>query len=148
MNESELRVFIEGATLYFNQVSEEPVEVGTPYLCERERCAASDYTGIIGISGVRQGSVYFTAPRVLLRHLLLSLGEPNTGAEHIADLVGEVANTISGNARRGFGPEFMVSVPVVCQGAPEQFKLPDGARPVVIPLAWRSYRASLVINLQ
>jgi len=63
--------------------------------------------------GARKGIVYFTAPRGMLTVLLMRMQETDTSDENIKDLVGEVANTISGNARRDFGKNFVISVPVI-----------------------------------
>ena len=75
MKEDKLRVFIEGAQNYFSQIDKEEIIVGTPYLVENNMPAAHDYTGIIGISGNNSGIVYFTAPRILLAHMLESIKE-------------------------------------------------------------------------
>ena len=115
MLEHNIQIFIDGVVRYFHHTQDKTVKVGTPYLANNTVPQAMDYTGIIGISGPQKGCVYFTAPRILLKHLLLSLGETNTEEENVADLVGEVANTISGNARSEFGQDFMISVPVVVQ---------------------------------
>ena len=90
----------------------------TEYFSMRDanRLPIYDFTGVIGISGERQGCVYFTAHRDLLRQLLLHVGEADVSDNNLCDLVGEIANTISGNARRHFGPNFMISVPVVVAG--------------------------------
>ena len=107
-----------------------------------------EFTGIIGIYGKKKGCVYFTAPMSLLKHLLLSIGETNTSRDALSDLVGEVANTISGNARSYFGTEFMISVPVVVNGKTERIKLPSSLRSYVIPVNWRNYEAAIVISLE
>jgi len=148
MNENDLQVFIDGATHYFHQMSESPAVVQTPYLKEHEKAIAHEFTGIIGISGKKKGCVYFTAPGSLLKHLLLSIGEENTTKNALCDLVGEVANTISGNARSHFGPEFMISVPVVVDGQPERIKLPTNLRSYVIPVTWRNYESAVVISIE
>ncbi len=147
MSEATLQVFIDGVVRYFEHTSDKDVKLGTPYLVENKSPAAFDYTGIIGVSGPYRGCVYFTAPRALLRHLLLSLGEAETGTENMIDLVGEVANTISGNARSEFGQEFMISVPVVVQGPPDSIHLPKSLRSYVIPVYWKAYSAAVVISL-
>src|SRR3954464_5527527 len=118
MSEQTIQVFIDGVVRFFEHTNDKNVKVGTPYLVENETPAAYDVTGIIGISGPYRGCVYFTAPRILLKHLLLSIGETETTNEYLFDLVGEVANTISGNARSSFGREFMISVPAMIEGAP------------------------------
>ncbi|ARU55800.1 MAG: chemotaxis protein CheX [Pseudomonadales bacterium] len=147
MSEKTLQVFIDGVVRYFHHTQDKDVKLGTPYLVENSSPAAFDYTGIIGVSGASKGCVYFTAPSALLRHLLLSLGETDTNSENMVDLVGEVANTISGNARSEFGKDFMISVPVVVQGAPDQIHLPRSMRSYVIPVYWKAYSAAVVISL-
>lgn len=148
MSEQTLQVFIDGAINYFKHTSDKDVKVGSPYLIENNSPAAFDFTGIIGVSGPYRGTVYFTAPKALLTHLLLAIGERDTSMENILDLVGEVANTISGNARSEFGHEFMISVPVVVEGAPNKIHLPKHLRSYVIPVYWKAYSAAVVICLE
>lgn len=148
MSEQALKVFIEGVINYFKHTSDKDVKVGTPYLIENTQPTAFDYTGIIGVSGPYKGTVYFTAPRILLTHLLLSVGEDDTSLANIMDIVGEVANTISGNARTEFGKEFMISVPVMVEGAPSGIHLPDHLRSYVIPIYWKAYSAAVVVCLE
>ncbi len=148
MSENTLQVFIDGALNYFQHTSHQEVKIGTPYLIANSNPAAFDYTGIIGVSGPYRGTVYFTAPKALLTHLLLSIGEQETSIEYVLDLVGEVANTIAGNARSTFGHEFMISVPVVVEGSPSQIHLPSDLRSYVIPVYWKAYSAAVVICLE
>jgi len=63
------------------------------------------------------------------------------------DLVGEVANTISGNARRDFGGDFVISVPSVLSGEPQAIAPKSGTRSFIIPINWRSHSAKLVVSL-
>ncbi len=148
MLEETLQVFIEGIVHYFKHINDNDVRVGTPYLMDNSHPAAYDVTGIIGISGPHQGCVYFTAPRILLKHLLIMLGEPEMSNEHLFDLVGEVANTLSGNARSHFGQAFMISVPVMVEGAPDHIHLHKNLRSYVIPVYWKTYQAAIVICLK
>jgi chemotaxis protein CheX len=148
MAEKTLQVFIDGVVRFFEHTSDKHVKVGTPYLVENNSPAAYDITGIIGISGPYRGCVYFTAPRILLKHLLMAIGETDTRNEHLFDLVGEVANTISGNARSTFGHDFMISVPVMLEGAPNNIHLPKDSRSYVIPVYWKTYHAAVVICLE
>ena len=148
MTESELQVFIDGAINYFKQMSESPAVVQTPYLENHDKVLTHEYTGIIGISGRKKGCVYFTAPGPLLKHLLLSIGEEDTSNDALCDLVGEVANTISGNARSFFGSEFMISVPVVVDGQPERIKIPKNLRSYIIPVTWKNFESTVVISIE
>lgn len=147
MFEETLKVFIDGVVNYFQHTSDKDVKVGTPYLENNSQPTAFDYTGIIGISGPHNGTVYFTAPKILMKHLLLSIGEKDTCQDNMLDLVGEVANTISGNARTEFGRDFMISVPVMIEGAPSKIHLPEHLRSYVIPVYWKAYSAAVVICL-
>ena len=148
MDEASLQVFINGVTNFFEKECDEAAVVGTPYLISNRNSIAKGYTGIIGISGKRKGSVYFTAPPVLLKVLLLTIGEEDTSVDNMCDMVGEVANTISGNARRDFGKDFMISVPIVVAGKLDQIVVPEQLRSFVIPINWRGYDSSLVISLE
>jgi len=108
-----------------------------------------EYTGVITISGRREGVVYFTAPKAMLTVLLMKMQENDFSHENMRDLVGEVANTISGNARRDFGNEFVISVPNVLTGErADPPPLVSGARSFVIPINWRSHSAKLVVSLK
>lgn len=148
MNESDLQVFIDATVNYFKQASDVTATVEVPYLKSVTETVAYQYTGIIGISGKKKGCVYFTAPSVLVKHLLMSIGETDTSRDSVCDLVGEVANTIAGNARQYFGPEFMISVPVVVDGQPDRIKLPQNTRAFIIPVVWRLYESRIVICLE
>lgn len=148
MSEKNLQVFVDGVIRYFDCTQDSDLRIGTPYLVANSEPTAMDYTGIIGISGTHKGCVYFTAPRAMLKHLILNMGEQDTSESNMVDLVGEVANTISGNARRELGKRFMISVPVAISGPPSAIHLPKELRSYVIPLTWRSYNAAVVISLQ
>lgn len=145
MTETDIKVFVESISHYFEQISRQSANIGAAYLSTYEGLENYDYSGLIGIAGKFRGCIYFTAPRQLLRHLLVSMGENNHGDENLMDMVGEIANTLSGNARRHFGSEFIISVPVSMKGRLENVRPPSDLLPYVIPVTWHSYRASLVI---
>ncbi len=80
--------------------------------------------------------------------LLRTVGEPDVGFGNLEDLAGEVANTIAGNARKFFGSEFLISVPVVVWGRPEKISFPRQLKTFVIPILWRGFRSYLLICLE
>ena len=84
----------------------------------------------------------------MLTVLLMRMNESNVSHENLCDLVGEVANTISGNARRDFGDQFAISVPIVSVGDAARVPPPPDCLPVVIPINWRSHAARLVVCLK
>ncbi len=148
MNEGEIKAFVDITVNYFNQIGGEPARVEPPYMRKPGDSPIHDYTGVIGISGSRKGAIYFTAKSELLASVLNAHGEIEITDAMLADMVGEIANTISGNARFYFGHEFMISVPVVLMGRPSDIRLPDNIRSFIIPISWREQKAHLLVCLE
>ncbi len=148
LEEQEIRTFVAGTTQYFEIAAQQPAALGSPYLVTQGAPEVHEYTGVISISGRREGIVYFTAPRGMLTVMLMKMNESNVSHENMCDLVGEVANTISGNARRDFGNAFTISVPSVVVGNGKEVAPPPDCRPMVIPINWRSHSAKLVVCLK
>ena len=143
-----IEVFINSLSHFYRQIGADEVELGVPFLLDSSEPIVSDFTGIIGISGKRKGCVYYTCPKALLSYILISMGEQDINSGHLCDVAGEIANTIAGNARQAFGSDFMISVPVVVQGAPERIHLPEDIRCVVIPTKWKFYQSNIVVALE
>ncbi|WP_369855406.1 chemotaxis protein CheX [Candidatus Thalassolituus haligoni] len=148
MDKESIEVFINSLTHFYRQVGVGEVSVGVPYLLDSKSPLVFDFTGIIGISGKRRGCVYYTCPKAMLTHILTSMGERDVSSAHLCDVVGEIANTIAGNARKAFGADFLISVPVVVQGEPERIHMPDNTRSVVIPTRWKNYQSIIVVALE
>ena len=146
--ESEVGVFVDGVLNYFGSAVQQTAQCGTPHLALSEKPDISDYTGVIQISGRRAGLVAFTAPKSMLSVMLMRMQETDMSHENLCDLVGEIANTLSGNARRDFGQQFQISVPSVITGRGGALNYPAAARPIVIPIDWRNYHARLIVCLQ
>src|ERR1700689_1252583 len=140
LHERELKTFVDGTTQYFETAVQQPASIGSPYLASGAPTIL-DYTGVINISGRREGVVYFTAPRAMLTVLLMKMQENDFSHETMRDLVGEVANTISGNARRDFGRDFVISVPSGLSGEKPDIPQKPGQRAFIIPINWRSHSA-------
>jgi len=145
--ESEINVFVNGVLHYFNTTVQQTAECGTPHLAIGRHPDVSDYTGMIKISGKRTGMVFFTAPKGMLSVMLMRMQETDMSHDNLCDLVGEIANTLSGNARRDFGKSFVISVPTVVAHNPEKVTTPH-ARCYVIPINWRAHSAKLVVCLE
>lgn len=107
-----------------------------------------DYTGLITLSGRFRGCVYFSAQRPMLLELLHEMQEPDSGEHNLLDAVGEIANTIAGNARRHFGGALEISVPVTIRGASERIKAAVRARPFAIRIRWNMHDATVVADLE
>lgn len=148
MKEQKLQIFVGIITNYFKQFGNEELVVDTPYLLENQQPRVYDYTGVIGISGVQKGVVYFSATSELLGSILDSMGEADKSEDNLVDLAGEVANTVSGNARNEFGAEFHISVPLVFKGSPQSIILPKNGRSFIIPVSWQGQIGEIVVCLQ
>lgn len=146
LRQETLPVFVQAIMHYFDHITGVPAETETPYLQEGGS-DVSDVTAIIGVSGDMQGCVYYTAPREMLDQLLNFVAEHEPSDELRCDMAGEVANTLSGNARKQLGPGFMISVPVVIQGRPERLVHYKGNACFVIPIRWHGVRSFLKICL-
>lgn len=147
MKESELKVFIDAVTHYFSQQTSTPAEIRAAYLAA-DSMPRYDYTGLITLSGRFRGCVYFSASRQMVRELLIMQQEPDTCDANLLDAVGEVANTISGNARRHFGEKLEISVPVAILGKPEQIRSAARTRPFAILLRWQRHEAAVVVDIE
>lgn len=145
--EAEVNVFIDSVLRYFDATVQQAAECGTPHLALARSPDLSDYTGMIKITGKREGIVYFTAPKSMLCVMLMRMQETDMSHDNLCDLVGEIANTLSGNARRDFGTQFNISVPSVVHGRQTAVSYPADTRPIVIPIEWRKYHARLVVCL-
>jgi chemotaxis protein CheX len=147
LHEQELKTLVDATTRYFEVAGQEPASLGSPYLVSSVP-AIYDYTGVINISGKKEGIVYFTAPRAMLTVLLMKMQQNEFTHENFCDVVGEVADTICGNARRSFGRDCVISEPNVVHGEGADVSVAPGRRSFVIPINWRSHSAKLVVALK
>ena len=84
----------------------------------------------------------------MLTMLLARYGEKNTGEEYLLDLVGEIANTIAGNAREFFGSRFDLSPPVVATGDISGLFSHPGLKTYCIPVTWERQTARLLLTVE
>jgi len=148
MNESDLHFFIDSTVNYFEEITGDRPDTGIPYL-KGDEPVVLEFTGIIGISGKRKGSIFITTSAEMLKDLAgIILGDIPVGITEIKDLIGEIANTISGNVRQAYGSDFMISVPVVVEGRAKDIKTPDQIQSFVIPLSWKGHKAFLTVCLE
>ena len=147
MNSDDFKVFIEATSRYFETVSDRPATVFAPYLTSDITKHLNDYTGKISISGDYSGSVYVSAPRAMLSRVLLFLGILTDQELKIRDLIGEIGNTLAGNARRELGDRFLLSVPnVYDRSHQEPVKNIDDI--TVIPISWLSMKANVIVDVK
>lgn len=147
--ENTCSVFIDTVNNYFNHLTSEPSKTGIPYLKDPSSVLLKDYTGMIGISGNRRGFLYISGDEGLYKELIKKfIGIDNPAPEDILDMAGELSNVVAGNMRETYGNEFMISVPIVFGGRPEQLKFPEDVAAYVIPINWNNQEAFIVIGLE
>ena len=148
MTEDDLKVFVTGTARYFDRVSKHSAQIATPFLGGQSDNVMYDFAAVIGVTGSQRGCVYYTAPRGMVSDLVTNLGEEDDADDELlADYIGEIANTISGNARESLGSGFMISVPVVFAER-NAVRFPAETPAFVIPIVWKSHRSALIICLK
>ncbi len=147
ISDKDIEVFIDGIKHYFLASTKVGIVVDSPYIIAVDEIAVDGYTGIIGVSGERKGFVLVTASEEMLAELVLSLGEAEATANLIYDVIGELANTVSGNARRSFGAGFMISVPLIVRGQPDRIGSVKDTHGYVIPVRWKNKPFQMVVSL-
>jgi len=148
MQPQDIRVFCDAAAEFFQQTTGARAAVRTAYLMpEADVAVWNDFQGVIELSGGFRGSVAFSAPRGLLSHVLLKIGEGDYSEASHRDIVGEIANQMSGYARRHFGEALDISPPRVLTAAERAAAGRADAQPFVIPMRWDAYEAHLVVGI-
>lgn len=144
----DITVFVEAAGAFFEQTTRRRAQVRTAYMLESAApVVREDFQGVIELGGAWRGSVAFSAPRGLLSHLLLVMGERDYSDASHRDVVGEIANQMSGYARRHFGEGMEIAPPkVLSRGAATAAQADAPA--FAIPLDWDRYEAQLVVSMR
>jgi len=149
-HQNQIDVFIDGVKRYFEHLNDGPdsqIDIGVPYLVKNQDADNTDFTGVIAINGCSQGYVIFSAERSMLSKILVSYGETRLTHDYMCDLVGEISNTIAGNARKLLGEEFHISPPKTNTGKINSILLEKDRRSYVLPIRWQNNRAQLVVSL-
>jgi len=146
--EATCNLFINSVNNYFKHLTEIDSDMKVPYLKESKGLVLKDYTGMIGISGGRKGFVYISANRDMFGDLInMFIGIEDPSDEDILDMAGEISNVVAGNVRANLGANFMISVPTVFEGMPDELEIPEDVSVYVIPIKWNNHEAYVVIGL-
>jgi chemotaxis protein CheX len=106
-----------------------------------------DYNGIVTFSGAYNGHVIVSMPGQLLKELLALQGETDMGQGNLLDTVGEIANTLGGNARKSLGSALQISVPVKLHGS-AGIQARVRKHPYAITLRWNHQPAVVCIDME
>jgi chemotaxis protein CheX len=147
--ENTCNLFINAIQNYFAHLTNFEVNTHVPFLKDAETLALKEFTGMIGISGVRKGFVYISADSDMYKELInIFIGLEDPSVEDILDMAGEISNVIAGTVRASYGNNFNISVPIVFEGRPDQLKFPKDVSIYVIPIKWKEHEAFVVVGLQ
>jgi chemotaxis protein CheX len=150
ISETELRLFVDSVKNYFAVTTRQEPQVTSAYLGS-ENMQGHEFNGLVSFSGSYNGHVIVSMPARMVRELLLLQHETDLKDDNLLDAVGEVANTLGGNARKQLGSGLEISVPVKFQG---HLSDSQGARtrvrqrPFVITLRWNHHSALVCVDLE
>jgi len=144
----DLEVLAKAVVEYFEVTTGDKAQVRSAWLLEHgEPVLREDYNGLIEIGGGFAGSICFSAPRRLLDFVLLASGDQDYSEAKYLDIVGEVANTLSGRARGYFGETLEISPPFAFRRDSPAIAQRTHGKPYAIPIVWRALEANLVVHL-
>ena len=145
LNESDLRLFVDSVARYFAVTSRTAPQIAAAYLGTGE-LPTHDVNGIVNFSGRFTGQVIVSLPAMAVRELLLMQKETDLSESNLLDAVGEIANTLAGNARQTLGSGLEISVPVTLRGSVG--RSPKTRRhPYVISFKWNTYPGLVCVDL-
>lgn len=144
----DIEVFSEAISTVFKFMTDKPAEVRTAYLLDQpEPIIRDDFNGVIRVSGGFRGTVTFSSPRELLFEVLKGMGEKQQTTEHFLDVAGEIANMMSGRARRHFGEDLDIAPPISYARDQAAIARVAAGPAYAIPLTWGRLEAHLVVHL-
>jgi chemotaxis protein CheX len=146
LQESELKLFVDSVRRYFQVITRQEPQITSAFLATGD-IDGHDFNGIVSFSGSYNGHVLVSMPPQLLRELLLLQRETDLSDGNLLDAVGEIANTLGGNARKTLGSGLEISVPVKLHGA-AGLKARVRKHPYVITLRWNHQPALVCVDME
>lgn len=146
LNEEELKLFVDSVRNYFKVTTSQEPQITSAFLATSD-VEGLDFNGLVTFSGSYNGHVIVSMPPKLLRELLLLQHETDLSDGNLLDAVGEIANTLAGNARKVLGHGLDISVPIKLQGA-SGIKARVRKHPYVITLRWNHQPAIVCVDME
>ena len=146
LSETDLRLFVDSIKNYLQVTTRQEPQITSAFLGTGD-VQGFEFNGIVAFSGSYNGQVVVSMPAKMLRELLLLQQETDLSDGNLLDAVGEIANTLAGNARKTLGSGLTISVPVKIQGAPS-IKTRVRKHPFVITLRWNRHEAMVCVDME
>ncbi len=145
IDDSVLRMLVHTVQNYFKVTTPQEPQITSAYLGS-ESLETYEFNGVVAFSGSYEGHVTVSMPAKPLKELLLLQGETQLTDANLLDAVGEIANTLAGNARKTLGRELQISVPTKLQGI-GTLRTRSAKRPYVITLRWNHQNAMVCVDM-
>jgi len=121
MNVEFINPFLQAAVTVLQTMAFTTPKVGKPFLKGKTTLSQSDLTGIVGLTGVINGSLAVSFSEAAILQVVSNMfGEAFKEInDEVRDAVGEISNMICGDARRMLaekGHEFQAAIPTVIEG--------------------------------
>ncbi|THF63813.1 chemotaxis protein CheX [Pseudothauera nasutitermitis] len=146
LTEDDLQLFVDAVKHYLKATSKQEPEITSAFLGDSS-VIAHEFNGIVSFMGGYSGQILVSMPEGMLRELLVLQHEHDLSETNLLDAVGEVANTLAGNARKVFGPDLEISVPTRLRGA-QGITARVRPRPYVITFRWHRHPALVCVDLE
>lgn len=148
LNENELKFFVDSVRKFFRKTVTSDPEISSAFLGTVDM-EGYEFNGIVTFSGSYVGQIIVSMPKQMLREILIMQQEMDLYDDNLLDVVGEIANTFAGNARKtlSHGEDLTISVPIKLQGA-NKTKTRFRKHPYMITLSWKNYPALVCVDLE
>lgn len=146
LSANELKLFVESVRDYFRVLTRQEPQITSAFLATTE-LQGHEFNGIVTFSGAFNGHVIVSMPGALLKELLVLQGETDLSQANLLDAVGEIANTLGGNARKTLGSALQISVPVRLHGS-GGIQARVRKHPYAITLRWNHQPAVVCIDME
>jgi chemotaxis protein CheX len=146
LKEEELKLFVNSVCRYFSVTTSQEPQITSAFLGIND-VEGHEFNGLVSFTGTYNGHVMVSMPGKLLRELLLLQHISDLSDANLLDAVGEIANTLAGNARKTLGAGLDISVPMKLQGA-AGIKSRVRQHPYVITLRWNHQPALVVVDME
>lgn len=148
IEDKELRLFVDSVRNYFKKTTMKDADITSAFLGTGD-VDGHEFNGVVTFSGSYNGQIIVSMPKQLLRELLVMQKEVDLTDDNLLDIVGEIANTLAGNARKKLdgGDGLEISVPVKFQGNANSTRARVRQHPYIITLSWMKCPALVCIDI-
>lgn len=146
LHENDLKLFVDSIRHYLKVSTRQEPVITSAFLGTAD-IEGFEFNGIVTFAGSHHGQIVVSMPGKLVREILLLQHETDLSNSNQLDAVGEIANTLAGNARKALGAELQISVPIKRQGA-QGIKARVRPHPYVITLRWSHHAAMVWVDME